>query len=139
VTSFGATLLRIGLGATFVLHGYYGYFNLNPTTVGQIVSVGGVPLGDALAWYTIVAQIAGGLMLIVGLWTRWAALANVPVLLAAVFLFHSTDGFFMTAVVDAARGPARVTGLEYPLVVLIATVSQALLGGGAWAMTVDRA
>ena len=70
-------------------------------------------------------------MMIVGLWTRWAALANIPVMLVALLLFHIDQGFFMTAVVaNAAAGQARVVGIEYPLLVLAATVALVLLGGG---------
>ena len=75
---------------------------------------------------------------IVGLWTRWAALANIPVLLVAMLLLHIDQGFFMKAIVaDAAANRPRVVGIEYPLLVLAATFSLVLLGGGALAMTDD--
>jgi len=136
--AFGATLLRVILGITFVSHGYLGYFDLTPEGTADFITVMGVPLGRMLAWYLILAHVVGGLMLIAGLWTRWAAAANVPVMLTTVLLFHLQQGFFMTgAIAGAATGQARAVGLEYPLLVLVATIAQVFLGGGALAMTPD--
>jgi len=138
MSGFGATVLRVVLGVIFVLHGYLGLFVLEPAGVAAFITLMGLPVGKLLAWYLILAHVVGGLMMIVGLWTRWAALANIPVMLVAMLLFHISQGFFMKAVVaDAAAGQARVVGIEYPLLVLAATLSLVLLGGGALAMTDD--
>ena len=138
MSRFGATVLRIVLGVIFVLQGYLGLFVLEPAGVAAFITPMGLPVGEFLAWYLILAHVIGGLMMIVGLWTRWAALANVPVLLVAMLMFHIDQGFFMKAVVaDAAAGKPRVAGIEYPLLVLAATVALVLLGGGALAMTDD--
>ena len=138
MSRFGPTVLRVVLGVIFVLHGYLGLFVLKPAGVAGFITLMGLPLGQLLAWYLILAHVLGGLMMIAGLWTRWAALANIPVMLVALLLFHINQGFFMTAVVaDAAAGKARVVGIEYPLLVLAATVALVLLGGGALAMTDD--
>lgn len=138
MSRFGPTVLRVVLGVIFVQHGYLGLFVLQPAGVAGFITIMGLPLGQVLAWYLILAHVVGGLMMIAGLWTRWAALANVPVLLVALLLFHIDQGFFMTAVVaDAAAGKTRVVGIEYPLLVLAATLALVLLGGGALAMTDD--
>jgi putative oxidoreductase len=137
MSAFGATLLRITLGALFVLHGDLAYFALEPGGPAELVDLVGRPLGTALAWYLVVAQVLGGLMMIAGLWTRWAALANVPILLGAVLLLHRGEGFFMAGAAVDAGAAVRVVGIEYPLLVLVATIAQALLGGGAWSMTDD--
>lgn len=138
MSGFGATVLRVVLGVIFVLHGYLGLFVLEADGAAAFITVMGLPAGKLLAWYLILAHVVGGLMMIVGLWTRWAALANIPVMLVVMLLFHIDQGFFMKAVVaDAAAGKARVVGIEYPLLVLAATLSLVLLGGGALAMTDD--
>jgi uncharacterized membrane protein YphA (DoxX/SURF4 family) len=78
-------------------------------------------------------------MLIVGLKTRWAALANIPVILIAVSRVHVYHGLLMTCtIVGAVGGKAHPVGLEYPLLVLAATAALALQGGGALAMTDDQ-
>lgn len=47
-----------------------------------------------VAHYVILAHLVGGLLLAVGLFTRFAALIQVPVLLGATLLVHWGDGLF---------------------------------------------
>ena len=92
-------------------------------------------LGSALAWYLILAHSIGGLLLILGLWTRWAALAQLPIMASAFFLHHLRQGFFLTGiVVDPVKDVAIAGGYEYTLLVLAATVTLVLAGGGALAL-----
>lgn len=137
MSRYGPTVLRIILGVIFVMNGYLALFVLEPAGAASLFTVIGLPLGEALAWYLIVAHVVGGLMMIVGLKTRWAAIINVPVILIALVRIHVYQGFFMTGIVEAVGGRARAVGLEYPLLVLAATAALALLGGGALAMTDD--
>ena len=135
---YSATLLRITLGVIFAMNGYFFLYVLEPTGAAQFINIPGL-LGEALAWYLIVTHIVGGLMLMVGLKTRWAALANIPVILIALFQVHVYHGLLMTCtIVDAVGGTAHPVGLEYPLLVLAATAALALQGGGALAMTDDQ-
>ena len=57
-------------------------------TVGYIASKG-LPLPSLLAVATIVLEVLGGLALIVGWQTRWAALALALFTLAASVIFHN--------------------------------------------------
>ena len=57
-----------------------------------------------------------------GLFTRWAALANVPVMLGAVGFVHLKNGFW------AHSNP---NGYEYVLVLLVVSLAVAMIGGGA--------
>jgi len=63
-------------------------------------------------------------LLIAGVYTRWVALALVPVLLGATFV-HLPNGWLFTA----PNG-----GWEYPLFLTAAAVAQALLGDGKFAL-----
>ncbi len=47
-----------------------------------------------LAHYIVFAHIAGGFLIALGLLTRVAVIANIPVLLGAVFFVHSPTGLF---------------------------------------------
>src|SRR5262245_46017897 len=92
---FGATILRVVLGVIYVMHGYLSAFVYGPAGAANLMgNVLGIPAPGILVWYLIVAHLAGGAMLILGLWTRWAALANVPVMLCALLLLHLPQGFF---------------------------------------------
>ena len=138
MTRYGATLLRITLGVIFAMNGYFLLYVLEPSGSAQFINIPGL-LGEVLAWYLIVTHIVGGLMLIGGLKTRWAALANIPVILIALFQVHVYYGLLMTCtIVDAVGGKAHPVGLEYPLLVLAATAALGLQGGGALAMTDDQ-
>ena len=58
---------------------------------------------------------------------------------SAFFLYHLRQGFFLTGiVVDPARGTAIAGGFEYTLLVLAATVTLVLAGGGALALDSRR-
>jgi putative oxidoreductase len=134
----GLAILRIALGVIFLMHGYLG-FDIGPEGIAGYTTRMGYPLsmGHALGWYLIAAHSIGGILLIVGFLTRWAALAQVPIMASAFFLHHLRQGFFLTGiVVDAPRGVAIAGGYEYTLLVLAATVTLVLAGGG-WP-AVDR-
>jgi putative oxidoreductase len=133
----GLAVLRVTLGAIFVMHGYLGLAGIGPAGIAGYTTRMGYPaaLGPALAWYLIVAHGVGGLLLVLGLWTRWAALAQVPIMASALFLHHLRQGFFLKGViVDAAKGVAIAAGYEYVLLVLAGTITLVLAGGGRLAL-----
>jgi putative oxidoreductase len=136
-SGLGLALLRVTLGAIFVMHGYLGLAVIGPAEVGAYAARMGYPaaLGPILGWYMILAHTIGGILLVLGLFTRWTALAQVPIMASAFFLYHVRQGFFLTGIViDPARGTAIAGGFEYTLLVLAATVTLVLAGGGALAL-----
>jgi putative oxidoreductase len=93
------------------------------TPAGTAKFFASVGLPPALAYLTIMAEVIGGIALILGAWTRIVAVALIPILLGAIATVHGQAGFFF----DSANG-----GWEYPAFWAIALVVQALLGGGAF-------
>jgi putative oxidoreductase len=135
--ALGLAVLRVTLGVIFVMHGYLALVVIGPGGVAGYTARMGYPpaLGLALAWYLVLAHSVGGILLILGLFTRWAAAAQLPIMASAFFLHHLRQGFFLTGiVVDPARGLAIAGGYEYVLLVLAATVTLVLAGGGALAL-----
>jgi putative oxidoreductase len=135
-SGLGLAVLRVTLGVIFVMHGYLG-LDIGPGGIAGYTTRMGYPaaLGQALGWYLILAHSVGGMLLILGLFTRWAALAQVPIVASAFLLHHLPQGFFLTGiVVDPAGGVAIAGGYEYILLVLAATVTLVLAGGGALAL-----
>ncbi|MBI3625331.1 MAG: DoxX family protein [Candidatus Rokubacteria bacterium] len=134
---FGATILRVLLGVIYVMHAYLSLVVFTPAGVASLMGkTMGLPAPLLMAWLLILVHALGGVMLILGLWTRWAAAANALLMLGALVKVHLHQGFFMKAVIaDAAAGRADVAGYEYVLVLLGATVAQVFLGSGAWALT----
>jgi putative oxidoreductase len=135
MTQYGPTVLRLFLGVTFVMHAYLALFVFTPTGTAAYNASKGIPLPAVAAWFLILAHGLGGIMMIVGLWTRWAALANLVVMLGALVFVHLNQGYFVRGVLEGGRPQAA--GFEYVLVLVGATIAQALLGGGALALKRD--
>lgn len=120
---YAALTLRLALGAMFIAHALLKVlvFTL-PGTVQFFESLG---LPGVLAYVTVGAELVGGMMLILGIGTRWVAALLIPVLLGATWA-HAPNGWLFTA----ANG-----GWEYPAFLSIAAFVQALLGDGAYSLS----
>ena len=120
---FAALLLRITLGLFFLAHGLMKIFVFTiPGTVQYFASIG---YSAPIAYLVIVVELAGGLALIFGLWTRWAALVLLVEMLF-VIAHHWPNGFAFTS---------NGGGWEYPAMWAIALVVQSLLGDGPYALS----
>ncbi|MGS5087770.1 DoxX family protein [Hydrogenophaga sp. A37] len=82
-----ALVSRLLLAAVFLPAGI-GKITGFEGTVGYIASVG-LPMATLGAVVAIVVEVLGGLALLVGFGTRWAALALALFTLAASFFFHN--------------------------------------------------
>ena len=123
----GATLLRLALGAMYLAHAGLKYFTFGMAgTVQFFVSVG---YPAWLAYAVVAAEVAAGVLLIAGVRVRTVALAMLPVLLGAAAV-HWPNGW----VFNAQGG-----GWEYPVFLAIASIVQALIGEGAYALRWERA
>jgi putative oxidoreductase len=78
---------RILLALMFVLAGFSKFGDLGGTA-GYIASKG-LPMGSSLAFLTAVVEVVGGLALMVGFQTRWAALLLAVFTLVATVIFHN--------------------------------------------------
>ncbi len=76
------------------------------------------------AYATFAVELVGGVLLVLGVWSRAVALAVIPVLVGALWV-HAGNGW----VFSAANG-----GWEYPLFLIVVSVVVALLGDGAYAL-----
>jgi putative oxidoreductase len=133
LSQYGATVLRLFLGLTFLMHAYLALVIYTPAGATAFNAKMGIPFPAVAAWFTIVAHGLGGIMMLLGLWTRWAALANLPVMLGALVFVHLDQGYFLKGVL-VSNSPQAV-GYEYVLLIVGATLAQVLLGGGALAVT----
>jgi putative oxidoreductase len=136
--SWGTALLRVMLGVIYVAHGYLGYAVVTVPELAGYVTRMGYPLliSELLGWYLVLAHLLGGGLILVGLWTRAAALAQVPIMASAVFLLHGPQGFFVRGMtIDTPQGQQVIAaGYEFALLVLVATIALILLGPGAMAV-----
>lgn len=120
---YAALLLRVSLGVMFLAHGLLlkvMTFGL-PGTYGYFESIG---YPGFFAYFVIIAEIGGGLALILGVWTRAIAVLLLPVMIGAT-LQHIGNGWLFTA---------KGGGWEYPVFWTLTLAVQALLGDGAYAL-----
>lgn len=119
---YAAFLLRVSLGIMFIAHAGLKYYVFTlPGTAKFFESIG---LPGPLGYLTFAAELIGGVLILTGVGTRWAALALVPILLGATWA-HAGNGW----VFNAPNG-----GWEYPAFLTIAALVQALLGDGAYSL-----
>jgi putative oxidoreductase len=120
---YAALLLRLTLGTMAVAHAMLKLFVF--TLPGTAAFFGSLGLPPALGYLTFVVELVGGVLLILGVQTRWVALALLPFLLGATWA-HAGNGW-----VFSSQGG----GWEYPAFLAVAALVQALLGDGAYALS----
>jgi putative oxidoreductase len=131
--SLGLAILRVVVGIVFVMHSYLSLFVFTPAGQAAFLAQIGLPAPMLMAWILILVHVLGGIMLVVGLWTRVAAAANAVIILGALVKVHLPQGFFLKVMKDGFVG-----GFEFVLLLLAATVALVLTGGGALAVTRDH-
>jgi putative oxidoreductase len=124
---YAALVMRVTLGVMFIAHSLVlKYFTYGlPGTVQFFESIG---LPAALAYLTFWAELLGGILLVLGIGTRWVALGLIPILAGATWV-HLGNGW----VFSATNG-----GWEYPVFLIAASLVQALLGDGKFAVTLKK-
>jgi len=124
---YAALVLRVTLGVLFLAHASLKLFVFTPAGTAKFFASLGMP--GEFAYLVITVEVLSGIALILGVWTRYAALAGIPILLGAISTVHGAAGFFFTN----PKG-----GWEYPAFWTVALVAQALLGDGAYALRPSR-
>lgn len=115
--------LRFSVGIVFLVHGVGKLFAVGPVALGVSNFSGflaslGVPLPMLAAWIVTLVETLGGLAILVGLFTREAALLLAVDMLAAFLLVHLNNGF-------------AVQNNGYEMVLLLFFGCLTLLFGGA--------
>ena len=126
-SDYAALLLRVSLGIMYIAHSLVLKW-MTFTLAGTAQYFESIGLPGVLAYAVFWAELIGGVLLILGVQSRWVALALIPVLLGAAWV-HSGNGWVFTA---------QGGGWEYPLYLIVLSVAQGLLGDGAYALKPSR-
>jgi len=118
-----ALLLRLGLGVLILLHGI-GKIGSGPAMIADLVVKAGLP--SQLAYLVYVGEVLAPVLLIVGLWTRAAALVVAINMVVAVLLVHA--GQLMQLSKNGGYA------LELQAIYLIVALAIALLGAGRYSI-----
>ena len=118
-----ALLLRLLIGALFIVHLYWKLVLFPggvPAWWANLLANGYPPIVPA---YVLSAEVAGALLLIPGVFTRYVALYAVPMMIGAAQFWAVRKGFYFTK-----------AGAELPLVWLALLGIQAVAGDGRYAL-----
>ena len=124
VQGWGLTILRVVVGLVFFVHGFQKLFLMGFGGVAGMMEGLGVPAPGLFAVILTLVELLGGLALILGLFTRLAAIPLAVDMLVATLMVHLPNGFSVLP-----NG-----GYEFTLVLLAASVALAVAGPGEAAL-----
>lgn len=119
----GTLLLRLVLGVLVGLHGI-SKLHAGPGVVLDLVTKAGLP--SVLGYLVYVGEIVAPALLIIGLWTRAAALVVAINMIVAISLAHTSQLFQL--------GKNGGYALELQAIYLFVAVAIALLGAGRFSI-----
>ena len=119
-------VLRLALAAVLLYHGLPKVMNYGPT-VAAFQSMN-IPAPSATVPFAILAEVVGGILILLGVAVDIAGLLVIINMLGAIAFVHWANGF------DFAKG-----GWEHPFTVLAMALTLALAGPGGYAVGGGRA
>lgn len=122
LASLAPFVLRIATGLIFFMHGWQKLSGGVDGVTGFLGSLG-FPAPAVFAVLLIAAEVAGGALLILGLWTGIAARVLALVAVIAWITVHLGNGFFI-----------GVGGYEFIMLIFASCVALAITGPGRWAL-----
>ena len=118
-TDRGLLLMRIALGIVFVMHGGQKLFVYGHAGVASGMAALGLPLPGLSAALITAVELAGGIALLAGAFTRVAAFLIAGAMAVATVSAHLSNGFFMPS------------GFEYTLTLMLSSLAVLMTGPGA--------
>ncbi|TFV99485.1 DoxX family protein [Oxalobacteraceae bacterium OM1] len=119
---YAAALLRLSLGTMWITHALLKLMVFTLPGFQAFLAAHGMP--TFIAWPTVLMELAGGTLILLGFHGRYASLVLLPILAGAT-LAHIGNGW----VFSNPNG-----GWEYPVFLGAMSVVHFLLGDGAFAL-----
>ena len=116
-------VLRIAVGAVFAMHGWQKLTMMGLPGVTGFLGGLGFPAPEVFAVLLIAAELGGGILLILGAFTHWAAKILSIVAVIALMTVHISNGFFI-----------KDGGYEFIILILAASISLMITGAGKWSV-----
>jgi len=115
-------IIRIVAGVIFFAHGYQKFFVMGiDGTTGFFTQVG-APLPGISAIVVATVEMAGGALLVFGIFARFVAIPLAIDMTSAIVLVHSKHGFFVPM------------GVEFVTLLLASAIAIAVAGAGAFSV-----
>jgi putative oxidoreductase len=128
--------LRLMVGYGFMQHGF-AKLSKGPEAFALILHAIGVPAPHLMAWLTILIEVFGGLMVLLGAFVPLAVLPMAGVLLVAMFTVHWPYGFSSIKIMSVVSGRAQFGPPGYECDLLYAACLAALVLGGSGPLAID--
>ncbi len=123
----GAMILRLGLGVMWIAHALLKWFVFTIPGFASWLETQGIPA--FMAWPVFLLELAGGIMILIGFYGRYASAILVPIMLVATWT-HLPNGWAHTS---------EGGGWEYPMFLILASVVHVLIGDGRFAIRSNQA
>jgi putative oxidoreductase len=120
--ALGTTLLRLIVGTTFIAHGSQKLLSFGVAGTAGFLGSLGVPMANVMAPVLIATEVGGGILLLLGLLTRYVSIPLLFTMVVAIATVHLQHGFFLPQ------------GYEFALLLAVGLVTLALQGSGAFAL-----
>ncbi|HUD03965.1 MAG TPA: DoxX family protein [Candidatus Paceibacterota bacterium] len=106
-------LIRIGLGTIFISEGWQKFSAMT----GTIAFFHHLGFPAFLAYFVATVELVGGILVLLGIWTQWAAVFLAAVMFVVIVYVKGSKGFF---------------GSEFELSLFLSAVAIALAGAGTY-------
>jgi putative oxidoreductase len=140
VTGVALLVLRLVLASVLVAHGAHDLFGTFGEGGGLTASAAyftkiGFTQGYVIALVAGLLQFVGGMLIAIGLLSRWISLALIGFYGLLVWREHAKWGFFLNWTNDPTRGH----GMEFAVLMSGALLSLIIAGAGEWSLDGRRA
>jgi putative oxidoreductase len=110
-------ILRLGVAIILLTHSLHGIFNNDVTNFGKLFldQIGFAPFGVFIAWFVILSQVVGSMLLILNQFVKWISILFILILLNGIIFVHFQEGWY---VVGAGRN-----GMEFSILLILNLLS----------------
>lgn len=89
LNSWVILVLRISMGVVFITSGWHKFQDINGFA-GYLTSMH-IPFALVQAYLVATLELVGGILFALGFFTRWAALAFIPIMIVAILTAHRAE------------------------------------------------
>ncbi len=129
--SWAPFILRVIVGIGFFAHGY-AKLSKGPEGFTKLLQHAGVPMPEVMAWMAIIAEVVGGLALILGAFVSIVAIPLIITMLTALITVHYKYGYssIKTIGLDENGPKFGPPGYEINLLYIGALIMLIFVGAG---------
>ncbi|MFN8334415.1 MAG: DoxX family protein [Cyclobacteriaceae bacterium] len=103
-------LMRVVTALIFVIHATVRVVGSTIDQFAAFLEDKGFSYGVLIVWCITIYEIAGGLLMAVGIFARWLAIGFIVIIGAGIFIIHAANGWFV--------GEHGTGGMEYSILLV---------------------